>query len=356
MYNEELENLIDAALADGVLTEKEKQILFKKAQTMGVDLDEFEMVLDARLVKLKKAENEKAATSAPKSNKFGDVRKCPSCGAILQSFQTICPDCGHEFSGVDAVKSAQKLFDSLQAAELRKSEQLARQNEEKQRRLNELSQRQNSEGGLVKLLGGKNRNERLDEEREDLIREMDAAYKKLEQKLDNEKANIIRTFPVPNSKEDLLELLAMASSNAYDNDGVIGFEEEVWIQKTDQIYQKVVACSDNDPILLEKATNMIVPLMRRLPKAYKNFTKIPQSVKAKVDEEIQAEKDRKKEMLKNLFKKYGIWGGSCLLIGIIMLIIPSDVTIFIIGPVFIAAAIIAFVLGRREWRSMSFLN
>ena len=30
MYNEQIESLITAALADGVLTEKEKQILFKK--------------------------------------------------------------------------------------------------------------------------------------------------------------------------------------------------------------------------------------------------------------------------------------------------------------------------------------
>lgn len=51
MYNEQLEQLIDAALIDGELTEKEKQILLKKAQTMGVDLDEFEMVLGARLYK-----------------------------------------------------------------------------------------------------------------------------------------------------------------------------------------------------------------------------------------------------------------------------------------------------------------
>lgn len=50
MYNEQIEVLISAALADGVLTEKEKQILFKKAESMGIDLDEFEMVLDARLV------------------------------------------------------------------------------------------------------------------------------------------------------------------------------------------------------------------------------------------------------------------------------------------------------------------
>lgn len=100
MYDERIEQLISAALADGVLTEKEKQILFKRAQEQGIDLDEFEMVLDARLVELQKAEKEKAAMSAPKSNKLGDVRKCPQCGAVIGSFVMICPDCGFEFSNV----------------------------------------------------------------------------------------------------------------------------------------------------------------------------------------------------------------------------------------------------------------
>ena len=123
MYNEQLEKLIDYALADGELTEKEKQVLFKKAESMGVDLDEFEMVLDARLVELKKKEAElshsqelelakaKAATqaSAPKSEKFGDVRKCPSCGAMLQSFQTKCDECGYEFRNIGVVNSSHRL-------------------------------------------------------------------------------------------------------------------------------------------------------------------------------------------------------------------------------------------------------
>ena len=114
MYNEQLEQLIDAALADGVLTEKEKQILFKKAQSMGVDLDEFEMVLDARLVKLQKAEAEKSASSAPKSNKLGDVKKCPACGAMLQSYQGVCPECGYAFEGVDANSAIKELSSLLQ--------------------------------------------------------------------------------------------------------------------------------------------------------------------------------------------------------------------------------------------------
>lgn len=113
MYNEQLEQLIDAALADGELTEKEKQVLFKKAQTLGVDLDEFEMVLDARLVKLKKAEEEKAASSAPKSNKFGDVKKCPACGAIVQSYQGVCPECGYAFENIEANSSSRKFAEMI---------------------------------------------------------------------------------------------------------------------------------------------------------------------------------------------------------------------------------------------------
>ena len=61
MYNKELENLINIALEDGVLTDKEKQVLSKKAEALGVDLDEFEMVLDARLAKQNKSD--KAAVS-----------------------------------------------------------------------------------------------------------------------------------------------------------------------------------------------------------------------------------------------------------------------------------------------------
>lgn len=55
LYDAHLEKLINAALADGELTEKEKQILFKKAEAMGIDLDEFEMVLEARLYEMKRS-------------------------------------------------------------------------------------------------------------------------------------------------------------------------------------------------------------------------------------------------------------------------------------------------------------
>ena len=55
-YDEELENLINIALSDGSLTEKKRQILYRKAQTLGIDLDEFEIVLNARIYNLTKGD------------------------------------------------------------------------------------------------------------------------------------------------------------------------------------------------------------------------------------------------------------------------------------------------------------
>ena len=164
MYNEQLEQLIDAALADGVLTEKEKQILFKKAQSMGIDLDEFEMVLDARLVELAKAEKAKAEASAPKSNKLGDVKKCPACGAMVQSYQGSCPECGYAFENLEANSSSQRLSDAIDKVILENNK-------------------------LVKQKGV----------------DLDAEKRR---RIDN----VIKNFPVPTTKSDLFEFITALQS------------------------------------------------------------------------------------------------------------------------------------------------
>ena len=63
LYDAQLEKLIDLALMDGVLTDKERQILIKKATQLGIDPDEFEMVLDARLY----ARKQELAVAPPKT-------------------------------------------------------------------------------------------------------------------------------------------------------------------------------------------------------------------------------------------------------------------------------------------------
>ena len=170
MYNEQIEALISAALADGMLTEKEKQVLFKKAQAQGIDLDEFEIILDARLVELEKAEKAKAAAAAPKSNKLGDVKKCPVCGAIVQSFQGVCTECGYSFEGVDANLSSLKLCKKIEGIQEKYNAQIAKtSNDQKKWELNK---------------------EKI-----------------------NTIAQAIKTFPLPTTKADLLEFLTTMQAN-----------------------------------------------------------------------------------------------------------------------------------------------
>ena len=57
LYDPKIEKLINYAIADGVITDKERQVLLEKAMSMGIDLDEFEMVLDAKLYEAKNKKN-----------------------------------------------------------------------------------------------------------------------------------------------------------------------------------------------------------------------------------------------------------------------------------------------------------
>lgn len=109
MYGERIEALIDAALMDGVLTEKERMILFKRAQAEGIDIDEFEMVLNARLIEMENAKKK----VAPKSEKLGSLQKCPACGAMVTGGSAVCQDCGYAFNSSEALVSRERLYELI---------------------------------------------------------------------------------------------------------------------------------------------------------------------------------------------------------------------------------------------------
>lgn len=228
MYNEQIENLIQLALADGVLTEKEKQILFKKAEAAGIDLDEFEMVLDAKLFEKQQAIKSSAATTtaAPKSDKFGDVKKCPACGAMVQSFQTKCSDCSHEFSNIGANVSIGKLFEMLNACE---------------------NERKDDGMSVGKALGSMFAN----------AYGVGGGDKILEKK-----KSIISGFPIPNTKEDILEFLSTAIPNAKQKGNLFTKQQPenkshndlapTWKSKCEQIIMKAKFSMKEDKKTLEE--------------------------------------------------------------------------------------------------------
>ena len=318
----------------------------RKAQAAGADLDEFEMILEAKLHEVQKT----AAAVAPKSNsnKHGEIRKCPACGAMVSAFSTRCSECGFEFNNVEANKSANTLFEKLQALEMEKARELAQHEESKNKQLLALSERHNSGGTLTKIFA--NNGKAQNEERDDLIRTLEKGARLIERKYMDAKINMIKVFAVPNTKGDLLELLSMASSSAYDNDGVIGPEEEAWLQKTDQIYQKLVICAAGDNITLNQATNVIISLIKRLPQEYKNFTRIPKELRDKINVELKAQKaERNKEFKEDLLNILKGWHGITLGVALLLFIIDCFVqTVFIL----IIAIIVLIVVGKMTWRAI----
>jgi hypothetical protein len=82
----EIENLINMALADGEVTERERAIILRKADSLGLDRDEIEMILEGKFHQLKTNANE------PKKE---NVNKCPSCGEIIFGLSQVCSSCGY---------------------------------------------------------------------------------------------------------------------------------------------------------------------------------------------------------------------------------------------------------------------
>ena len=106
MYSEEFENLLKEYLTDGIITTKERQVLLKKAQQLGYDVDEVDLYIDAQQQKCDQA------VEAAAAKKRGKV--CPRCGASLQSMQLTCPECGFEFNNAEANASAKDLVKKLE--------------------------------------------------------------------------------------------------------------------------------------------------------------------------------------------------------------------------------------------------
>ena len=219
----------------------------------------------------------------------------------------------------------------------------------KNKQLLALSERHNSGGTLTKIFA--NNGAAQNEERDDLIRTLEKGARQIERKYMDAKINMIKVFAVPNTKGDLLELLSMASSSAYDNDGVIGPEEEAWLQKTDQIYQKLVICAAGDTVTLNQATNMIVSLIKRLPKQYKNFTRIPKELRDKINVELKAQKaERNEEFKKSLLNILMGWRGITL--GVALLLIIIDYCYLVKGYILIIALIVLIVVGKMTWSAI----
>ena len=172
MFSKELEDLIQATLEDGVLEDYEKAALVKRATAEGVDLTELEIYINSILQKHKKehdqAEDAKQEKiDQKKKEAFGRV--CPNCGRQVPPMTLKCV-CGYEFTQKKQVSSVQILADKIEK---------------------------------ISSVGTGDNDDKENEKTKKII-------------------NAITMFPVPNSKEDIIEFLSMAVANSAIRGGLWG--------------------------------------------------------------------------------------------------------------------------------------
>lgn len=148
----------------------------------------------------------------------GEIHKCPNCGDILDAYESVCKACGYEQRGSKATSSVHEL-----AVRLQKIEEAR------------LTSNNNSRFGFGQS-----------------------------SEIDQQKINLIRSFVIPNTKEDILEFAVLAASNvdasAYDDSyGILSTLQngrrkavsDAWLAKLKQAYQKAKLVFDGDPRISE---------------------------------------------------------------------------------------------------------
>ena len=132
MYSKEIEEFIDYIIEDGVITDKERAVLHKKAIAEGIDIDEIDIVVEARLERKKKASlppppppfippvpPTPETMQSGNNLKHGTVKKCPNCGAVVESGSVSCGECGFYYQNIEANNSAQRFAQMLRDIEKR---------------------------------------------------------------------------------------------------------------------------------------------------------------------------------------------------------------------------------------------
>ena len=175
MYTKELEELIESVVADGILTETERQVLITRANKCGEDPDEVLVYAEGLIAKMKI--KSKSGPSQSVNQKYGVILKCPACGEPINKSMGKCPACGHLFTGVESNASIAKL-----------SEQLSKT-------------------------------------------------------MPWSKISVIKHFPIPNTKEDLLDFIIALKEKANSDD----FFHKIYQIKCEECIQKAKLSFSNDP-------------------------------------------------------------------------------------------------------------
>lgn len=103
-YPKELIDLLQQYLTDGIITEKERAVLLRKAENLNVDKDEFDLYIDAEVQKI-----DEKITSAKNKEKG---KECPYCQKTIPMLSDICPHCNRHITP-EIVKEFEDILKNL---------------------------------------------------------------------------------------------------------------------------------------------------------------------------------------------------------------------------------------------------
>lgn len=150
------------------------------------------------------------------------TNKCPNCGGIYNAYTVKCDYCDYEFRNVGVSSSIRAFEKQLKAIEDKYATRQPKGVYQYTYRYATIGQK---------------------------------AAESVAEKIKKEKISLISNFPVPNSKEDILEFMILASSN-FDSQYYLSHlqEEDIsdaWLAKIKQCYLKAKLVLVNDSSLLE---------------------------------------------------------------------------------------------------------
>lgn len=106
--NKEFTDLVQEYLTDGIISAKERAVLLKKAEKLGIDVDEADLYIDAQQQK-----EDMNTAMAEKKKKKG--KACPFCGGSINDLVDKCPHCGGNITP-EATRELQEILDNLEEA------------------------------------------------------------------------------------------------------------------------------------------------------------------------------------------------------------------------------------------------
>ena len=215
----DLENIVNSLLSKGEITERSRELLMKKAEQLGVDAIDFELDLEGRIAESKTRTNAPSPPS-PQTNKERIIKKCPGCGAVADSFSTKCKECGHEFRSIELNNSVKLFFEKYEELQFLVANELKA-------------------------------NPRKIGDRTFPIHEAE-----INAAVCDRRANLIDSFPILNTKEDILEFLSIAVPESKKKLSFIEIPKKnlrkAWTSKAEQIIMKARFAMKDDKKTLEE--------------------------------------------------------------------------------------------------------